>query len=153
MGTLKRLQAELKELQKNPLENCSAGLEIEDDMYIWQASILGPSNSPYEGGTFHLKIEFTNDYPYSPPVVKFMTPIYHCNIDSKGNICLNILKDQWSPALTISKVLLSISSLLDDPNPKDPLVPDIAELLLSGSEGKLKHYNEAKKYTKQHAMH
>tara|TARA_Y100000816_G_scaffold64863_1_gene43073 strand:+ start:4550 stop:5008 length:459 start_codon:yes stop_codon:yes gene_type:complete len=130
MSTLSRLKKEMQELLKNPPSNCSAGLITDDDFYIWQATILGPSESVYEGGIFNLKIEFPQDYPFKPPKVQFVTPIYHCNISSNGNICLDILKDQWSPALTISKVLLSICSLMDDPNPNDPLVTEIADLFI-----------------------
>ena len=98
-------------------------------MMYWMATIMGPAESPYEGGIFNLSICFSKDYPFKPPTIKFITPIYHCNV-IMGLICLDILKDQWSPALTISKVLLSICSLMDDPNPIDPLVPEIADLFL-----------------------
>ena len=92
----------------------------------WQATILGPEKSPYEGGVFFLTIKFPADYPFKPPKVQFNTKIYHPNINNNGGICLDILKEHWSPALTTSKVLLSICSLLTDPNPDDPLVPEIA---------------------------
>merc|ERR1712178_511736 len=105
------------------------GGPVGDDMFDWQATIMGPPDSPYQGGVFFLNINFPSDYPFKPPKVHFTTRIYHCNINSNGGICLDILKDQWSPALTISKVLLSICSLLTDPNPDDPLVPDIAQML------------------------
>eukprot|EP01041_Mallomonas_annulata_P008959 gene8959-18543_t len=122
---LKRIQRELAELGRDPPANCSAG-PVGDDLFHWQATIMGPDDSPYSGGVFFMDIHFPADYPFKPPKVAFTTKIYHCNINSNGGICLDILKDQWSPALTISKVLLSICSLLTDPNPNDPLVPEIA---------------------------
>merc|ERR1739845_235424 len=76
-------------------------------------------------------IEFPTNYPFKPPKVSFVTPIYHCNVNANGAICLDILKDKWSPALTISKVLLSISALLTDPNPLDPLQGEIAKVYLT----------------------
>ena len=148
MSTLQRITKELKEIKNDPPANCSAGPE-GDDMYEWQASIMGPKESPYEGGVFWLKIHFAKDYPFKPPKVMFLTRIYHPNISSSGAICIDILKDNWSPALTISKVLLCICSLLDDPNPDDPLVPDIAELFNNDREA----YNtKAKVMTLQYAM-
>merc|ERR1712125_152099 len=116
---------ELVDLGKDPPANCSAG-PVGDDMFHWQATIMGPDDSPYAGGVYFLNIHFPTDYPFKPAKINFTTRIYHPNVNSNGSICLDILKEQWSPALTISKVLLSISSLLTDPNPDDPLVPNIA---------------------------
>jgi len=125
MSALKRIERELIEIKKDPPVNCSAGPEY-DDIFEWRATIIGPSESPFENGVFFLSVSFPQQYPFKPPKVKFLTKIYHPNINTNGNICLDILKENWSPALTISKVLLSICSLLCDPNPDDPLVIDIA---------------------------
>jgi ubiquitin-conjugating enzyme E2 D len=131
--SIKRIQKEYLDFSKDAPENCSAGPR-EDTMYIWDGMIVGPSDSPYSGGIFRLEIHFPTDYPFKPPKVTFLTKIYHPNISSHGSICLDILKDQWSPALTINKVLLSICSLLTDPNPKDPLVPEIADIYLQNRQ-------------------
>lgn len=118
---------ELIDLGRDPPSSCSAG-PTGDNMFQWQATIMGPGDSPYAGGVFFLSIVFPTDYTFKPPKVSFTTKIYHPNINANGSICLDILRDQWSPALTISKVLLSICSMLTDPNPDDPLVPDIAHV-------------------------
>ena len=110
---------------------------------------MGPDDSPYAGGVFFLNIHFPTDYPFKPPKCNFTTRIYHPNINSNGSICLDILKDQWSPALTISKVLLSISSLLTDANPDDPLVPEIAHIYKTDRP---KYEATAREWTRKYAM-
>lgn len=130
----RRILKDLREFQDDPPSSCSAGLLTDDNLYQWTATILGPSDSPYAGGLFHLTIAFPTDYPFKPPKVTFTTKVYHPNINSQGGICLDILKDQWTPALSIAKVLLSITSLLTDANPKDPLVPDIAHQYMTNRE-------------------
>ena len=130
---LKRLNKELSDLRKDPPADCSAG-PVSDDMFHWQATILGPKDSPYAGGCFSLRIQFPPDYPFKPPKLQFTTRVYHPNINEHGGICLDILKDNWSPALTISKVLLSICSLLTDANPADPLVPEAAHIYKTNRE-------------------
>eukprot|EP00161_Ancyromonas_sigmoides_P017040 TRINITY_DN4601_c1_g2_i1.p1 TRINITY_DN4601_c1_g2~~TRINITY_DN4601_c1_g2_i1.p1 ORF type:complete len:164 (+),score=64.26 TRINITY_DN4601_c1_g2_i1:69-560(+) len=143
----KRIQKELAEISLDPPCNCSAGPKGES-LYEWVATIQGPKGSPYEGGVFFLDITFPTDYPFKPPKVVYRTRIYHCNINSNGAICLDVLKDQWSPALTISKVLLSICSLLTDANPHDPLVGSIAQQYLQDREA---HDDMARSWTKRYA--
>ncbi|KAG7537748.1 Ubiquitin-conjugating enzyme E2 [Arabidopsis suecica] len=144
----KRILKELKDLQKDPPTSCSAG-PVAEDMFHWQATIMGPSESPYAGGVFLVTIHFPPDYPFKPPKVAFRTKVFHPNINSNGSICLDILKEQWSPALTISKVLLSICSLLTDPNPDDPLVPEIAHMYKTD---KNKYESTARSWTQKYAM-
>ena len=177
----KRINKELQDLGRDPPAQCSAG-PVGDDLFHWQvgqvldvdhfhqlislqATIMGPSDSPFQGGVFFLSIHFPTDYPFKPPKVAFTTKIYHPNINSNGSICLDILRSQWSPALTVSKVLLayffwflttlwlqvllSICSLLCDPNPDDPLVPEIARLYKTD---KAKYSQLAKEWTKKYAQ-
>jgi len=145
--SLRRIQKELNDLKVDPPTNCSAG-PIGDDMFRWEGVIMGPADSPYTGGVFKLNIQFPVDYPFKPPHLQFTTKIYHPNINAAGLICLDILKGQWSPALTISKVLLSITSLLTDPNPNDPLVPEIATLY---KRDKAAYEIEARTWTQRYA--
>lgn len=146
---LKRINKEYMSILKDPISNLTAGPAEEDKLFHWKATMNGPEDSPYEGGVFFLDIMFPEDYPFKPPKVHFLTRIYHPNINANGGVCLDILKDQWSPALSISKVLLSILSLLNDPNPNDPLVPEIARLYKSNIN---KFNEEAKSWTKKYAI-
>lgn len=144
----RRIKRELEDFERDPPSNCSAGPTNENDLMNWEGMIVGPSDSPYAGGVFKLVIQFPPDYPFKAPRVQFTTKIYHPNINASGGICLDILKDQWSPALSISKVLLSICSLLTDANPDDPLVPEIARLYKADRN----EFNRiANEWTKKHA--
>ena len=147
-NTIKRIKKELEELDDNNINNCFAKI-VDDNIFEWDAIIHGPENSPYKDGIFHLKINLPSDYPFKPPKVVFKTKIYHCNINSSGGICLDILKEEWSPALTISKVLLSISSLLNDCSPDDPLVSTIAALYKKDRET---HDRRARMWTNLYAI-
>lgn len=144
---LRRIQKELLEMERDPPTNCSAGPK-GDDLFHWKATILGPEKTPFQGGIFFLDIFYPTDYPFKPAKFRFTTKLYHPNINSDGGICLDILKEQWSPALTTSKVLLSICSLLCDPNPDDPLVPEIANLY---KKDKNKYNQKAREWTQLYA--
>lgn len=145
--TSSRLKYEFANLSKIP--NVAMNPEIVDsNSSIWKVILKGPKDTPYEGGHFKIQININSDHPFKPPRIVFLTKIYHPNISENGHICIDILKDAWSPALTISKVLLSISSLLNEPNPDDPLIQEIADLFLNN---KKKFEETAKFWTNQYA--
>lgn len=151
MSANRRLFFELTEMGKFYQEDPSikAYITQDDSIYKWTAEIIGTRGSPYENGKFLLSIDFPKNYPFSAPLINFITKIYHCNINTSGGICLDILKEQWSPVLTISKVLLSIQSLMNEPNPNDPLMPYIADLYINERDT----YNKnAREYTKKYAI-
>ena len=145
---LQRIQRELKDWNKEPLINCSAGPINDNDMKHWQAAIMGPNDSPYQGGVFFLDIEFMDDHPFRPPRVRFKTRIYHPNVNSKGLICLDILRNQWSPSYSIKMILLVIQNLMEDPNPDETIEPKIALILKFDKDQYIK---TAKEWTKKYA--
>lgn len=87
-----------------------------ENLLLWTATIYGPDETPYAGLTFKLSFDFPSTYPYAAPTVLFKTPIYHPNVDFSGRICLDILKDKWSAVYNVQSVLLSLQSLLGEPN-------------------------------------
>jgi ubiquitin-conjugating enzyme E2 A len=123
-----RLQRDLLKLQRDSQEMYSASPE-EDDIMKWTGLVVGPTDTPWEGGIFKLSLEFPQDYPTSPPKVKFLSPVFHPNVYQDGSICLDTLKANWSPALDVTALLISIQSLLADPNPASPANAVAAEMM------------------------
>ena len=103
-------------LMTSPAPGISAFPSADGNLLSWTATISGPDDTPYAGRTLKLTSSFPANYAYSPPTVLFKTPIYHPNFDFSGRICLDILKDKWTPAYNIQTVLLSLQSLLGEPN-------------------------------------
>ncbi|KAJ8250028.1 hypothetical protein COCON_G00232440 [Conger conger] len=125
-GLPRRIIKETQRLLAEPVPGIKAEPDESNARYF-HVVIAGPQDSPFEGGTFKLELFLPEEYPMAAPKVRFMTKIYHPNVDKLGRICLDILKDKWSPALQIRTVLLSIQALLSAPNPDDPLANDVAE--------------------------
>jgi len=130
MQRLGRMKHEMSTLKSTAMTGISVW-NVEDDLFHLQAQILGDDSSPYKGGVFKLEIRVPDRYPFEPPHVKFLTPIYHPNIDAGGRICLDVLKmppkGSWKPSSNIRTVLLSIQLLMNEPNPDDPLMEDISQ--------------------------
>ncbi|DBA01718.1 TPA: hypothetical protein N0F65_010128 [Lagenidium giganteum] len=123
----RRLMRDFRKLQNDPPSGVS-GAPMDNNIMVWQAVIFGPDDTPWEGGTFNLTLEFSEDYPNKAPTVKFITKMFHPNIYNDGQICLDILQNQWSPIYDISAILTSIQSLLCDPNPNSPANSEAARL-------------------------
>ncbi|XP_052074153.1 uncharacterized protein LOC127712031 isoform X1 [Mytilus californianus] len=144
----RRLNRELLDISTNPPPGISAG-PINDDMLNWQGIISGPDRSPYAGGLFYVEIRFPEDYPFKPPKVNFTTKIYHLNIYVTGSICEYHMGLQWSPAVTISKILLNISALLTSPNLDCRLNGEAANLY---ELDRIKYNETAAEWTRKYAM-
>jgi len=134
------LKKQLLELQKNPNHNFSAGLKDENDLYVWEIIIMGPPETYYEGGVFKAALTFPKEYPIRPPKMKFISEIWHPNIEANGQVCISILhepgddkygyekpEERWLPIHTVETILLSVISILADPNPESPANVDAAK--------------------------
>ncbi|KAG8854905.1 hypothetical protein FRB96_007305 [Tulasnella sp. 330] len=146
-ATMKRIQREIRDTEKEEMGDITLA-PSEASIFNWSATVPGPEGSVYEGGVFKLSITLPADYPFSAPRVAFDTRIYHMNISPTGAICIDVLKSQWSPALSLFKVMLSLSSLLTDPNPQDPLVPGIAS---EYTRNRAQHDATAREWTRLYA--
>ncbi|EDV25913.1 Ubiquitin-conjugating enzyme E2 N [Trichoplax sp. H2] len=144
----RRILKETERLLNEPVPGIKA-LPDEQNARYFHVEVNGPKDSPFEGGCFKLELFLPEDYPMAAPKVRFVTRIYHPNIDKLGRICLDILKDKWSPALQIRTVLLSIQALLSAPNPDDPLANDVAELWKSDE---VRAIETAKTWTRLYAF-
>nr|VDD07575.1 unnamed protein product [Brassica rapa] len=111
----KRLMRDFKRLQQDPPAGIS-GAPQDNNIMLWNAVIFGPDDSPWDGGTFKLSLQFSEDYPNKPPRVRFVSRMFHPNIYLDGRICLDILQNQWTPVYDCAAILISIQSLLCDPN-------------------------------------
>uniref|UniRef100_A0A4W5QSP5 E2 ubiquitin-conjugating enzyme n=1 Tax=Hucho hucho TaxID=62062 RepID=A0A4W5QSP5_9TELE len=153
----KALMLEMKSLQEEPVEGFRITLVDESDLYNWEVAIFGPPNTHYEGGYFKARIKFPIDYPYSPPSFRFLTKMWHPNIYENGDVCISILhppvddpqsgelaSERWNPTQNVRTILLSVISLLNEPNTFSPANVDASVMYRKwrDSKGKDREYAE-----------
>ncbi|KAF3765140.1 hypothetical protein M406DRAFT_356839 [Cryphonectria parasitica EP155] len=152
MALPKRILKETERLMAEPVPGISAVPHPENLRYF-DVTIDGPDSSPYEGGNFKLELFLPDDYPMVPPKIRFLTKIFHPNVDKLGRICLDVLKNNWSPALQIRTILLSIQALLGAPNPDDPLAAEVAKAWKEDEKAAIETAREwTQKYAKPDAQ-
>lgn len=158
--SLARLARELKAIQNSEEENMSISLYDPElhggsygkggDFFLWHAQIKGPVDTPFEGGEYALLLRVPSEYPMMPPKAVFITKLFHPNVTfANGEVCLDILKSQWSPAWSVRSVCLAVQVLLSDPEPSSPLNCDAANLLRAGD--KMGYYSMARYYAEKYA--
>jgi ubiquitin-protein ligase len=139
---------ERSKLEKEPLEFIISIEQVGDDMYKWDCTLAGPPTSPYAGGKFVLRLEFPAQYPFKAPLLKFVTPVYHPSVQTAtGEVCQAVLGN-WGPTLNAQHCLVTVYSMLQDPQVDHPLEEEIAQQL---SKKPKEFEKTAKKYTKEHA--
>ncbi|KAL7921853.1 ubiquitin-conjugating enzyme/RWD-like protein [Trichoderma austrokoningii] len=126
----KRITKEFAEVSQTPPEGFTVALPPTDTVHTWHITLQPPATSAFHPGRFGILLTLPTDYPFKPPVVKFVTRLYHPNVtnDSLGNVCLGILKpENWKPSTKIAAVLEAVRNLLVEPQPDDPLEERIAD--------------------------
>ncbi|KAF2070471.1 hypothetical protein CYY_008212 [Polysphondylium violaceum] len=141
MAAYKRLMQEYKDLTTNPPEGITAGPTNEDNLFIWEAYIMGPTDTEYQNGLFSATLTFPTDYPLNPPKMRFTCDMFHPNVYPNGEVCISILHapgedpnhyessvERWSPVQSVEKILLSVVSMLAEPNIESPANTEAAKL-------------------------
>ena len=149
LGAIKRLRKEMVEMEQSA--DADAVLVANpENLLAWRGWIRGPEGTSFEGGVFELSIDVSMQYPLVPPKIYFKTPVFHPNIhDRTGEVCVDILKDQWTPAWSLSSCAQAIRSVLAHPNPDSPLNCDAGNLLRAGDLDGFQTI--AKQYVQRHA--
>lgn len=144
------IQEQFNNLRSQPPEYIGVGLE-NFNFNHWKAYISGPSGTPYEGGLYTMDIKFSSNYPRSPPKIVMITQIFHPNIDDDGEICIDVIKNNWKSTYTMRFILNAIVGLLKYPNAENPWPSKqaIADLL---RYNKPKFERKAREYTSRYAM-
>lgn len=144
----RRLTKELAEFEKNPPDWCTVG-SVDDNLMHWNAMVAGPENTPYEGGVFTIDLQFPNEYPFKAPKVRFLTRVYHPNVKSaSGEICADMINENWGPTLNVMYCLSAIKQMLEQPDGDNPLEPEIAKQL---QDNKAEFENTARQWTQHYA--
>ena len=148
----RRLRKEDDKFQDDARDTGVAVTICDDDCRHWEACIMGTPGSPYEGGIFFLNVLIPNNYPFSPPRARFITPIYHCNVSADGDLNLDVA-GTWSPALGIRTLLLSIMAILTSPDPNDACCAAIGreELGKVYRNDRAAYHMTAREWTQEHA--
>eukprot|EP00009_Paramoeba_aestuarina_P006525 CAMPEP_0201508888 /NCGR_PEP_ID=MMETSP0161_2-20130828/2090_1 /ASSEMBLY_ACC=CAM_ASM_000251 /TAXON_ID=180227 /ORGANISM="Neoparamoeba aestuarina, Strain SoJaBio B1-5/56/2" /LENGTH=164 /DNA_ID=CAMNT_0047903669 /DNA_START=78 /DNA_END=572 /DNA_ORIENTATION=- len=155
MGAFQRLMREYQELACNPPEGITAGPPDESNFFEWDAIVIGPPGTPYEGGAFEAKMTFPQNYPHAPPKMVFSTRMWHPNIYQNGEVCISILhppgedpnhyetpQERWSPAQSVEKILISVMSMLAEPNDESPANIDAAKMWRNNREEFVKRVDD-----------
>lgn len=151
---MSRIRKELEELGKDKSSGISVRQNSEDSAMAYTGTVSGPADTVYAGGQWLVEIKLPKNYPFEPPKMRFMTPLWHPNVSSQtGAICLDILKDgpsgAWSPALTMRTALMSLQALMCAPEPKDPQDAQVATQYLNDRKA---WEAKARAWTQQHAV-
>ena len=144
----KRLSKELNDMNGDPVPGVTIDL-VQDSIVNWNVKIQGPAGTPYEGGTFIVNVDFSDNYPFKCPNMKFVTKIYHPNIKTEtGEICAEAIKNSWVPTLNAQFIIKMLVELISNPNGEAPQEPEIAREFLMN---KATFNKNAQEFTEKYA--
>lgn len=160
-GAIRALTLELRGLQTSPVEGFTVTAN-EDNMFVWTVALFGPPGTLYQGGYFKAVLKFPSNYPYAPPTIKFLNKVWHPNVYENGDLCISILHppvddphsgelacERWNPTQNVRTILLSVISLLNEPNTSSPANVDASVMYRRWTESNGKDDEYARIVRKQ----